>query len=167
MVTLASYCRFVVCPKATIPPRGVPFEDRKPAETFGRWHSDRWPHRSGGHRRIVFDQPDRDLVLRPASHRAKHHDQPVCRARRSWCQHHEPADGQGAAAADNGYELVGIPDGIGTQWDNGKIVAYVNHELRNNVGIARRHGVKGAFQPASADQLDILAWLPGPDLLRQ
>ena len=72
-----------------------------------------------------------------------------------------------AAAADNGYELVGIPDGIGTQWDNGKIVAYVNHELRNNVGIARHHGVKGAFQPASADQLDIFAWLPGPDLLRQ
>jgi len=50
-----------------------------------------------------------------------------------------------AGAAGNGFELVGIPDGIGSRWDHGKIVAFVNHELRNNVGIPRRHGVKGAF----------------------
>ena len=48
-------------------------------------------------------------------------------------------------AADNGYEMVGIPDGIGTRWQGGKIVAFVNHELRTSTGIPRRHGVKGAF----------------------
>jgi hypothetical protein len=50
-----------------------------------------------------------------------------------------------AGAAGNGYELVGIPDGIGTRWENGKVVAYVNHELRTNNGIVRRHGQRGAF----------------------
>jgi predicted extracellular nuclease len=49
-------------------------------------------------------------------------------------------------AADNGYELVGIPDGIGAQAGRGgKAVAYVNHELRADQGIERRHGERGAF----------------------
>jgi hypothetical protein len=50
-----------------------------------------------------------------------------------------------AGAARNGYEMVGIPDGIGTRWEHGKVVAYVNHELRQNNGIVRRHGQRGAF----------------------
>jgi hypothetical protein len=50
-----------------------------------------------------------------------------------------------AGAAGNGYEFVGIPDGIGARWENGKVVASVNHELRTNNGIVRRHGQRGAF----------------------
>ena len=50
-----------------------------------------------------------------------------------------------AGAADNGFELVGIPDGIGTRRADGTVVAYVNHELRATSGIVRRHGQTGAF----------------------
>lgn len=51
-------------------------------------------------------------------------------------------------AAGNGYELVGVPDGIGTYRspvNAGRTVALVNHELRETEGIVRRHGEKGAF----------------------
>ncbi len=50
-----------------------------------------------------------------------------------------------ASSADNGYELVGIPDGLGTFEDGKNIVALMNHELRTNQGIVRRHGAKGAY----------------------
>jgi hypothetical protein len=50
-----------------------------------------------------------------------------------------------AGSADDGYEMVGIPDGLGTLEDGKNIVAVVNHELRTNNGIVRRHGAKGAF----------------------
>jgi hypothetical protein len=50
-----------------------------------------------------------------------------------------------AGAAGNGYEYVGIPDGLGRRWENGKVVAYNNHELPANRGIVRRHGAIGAF----------------------
>ena len=48
-------------------------------------------------------------------------------------------------AATNGYELVGIPDGIGLSRHDGKAIVYLNHELRDAQGIVRRHGVTGAF----------------------
>lgn len=48
-------------------------------------------------------------------------------------------------AASNGYQMVGIPDGLGLTRDGGKVVLDMNHELRDTVGIARRHGVTGAF----------------------
>jgi hypothetical protein len=49
-------------------------------------------------------------------------------------------------AAADGYELVGIPDGIGARVNRrGEVVAYVNHELRFGAGIERRHGQRGAF----------------------
>jgi hypothetical protein len=50
-----------------------------------------------------------------------------------------------AKAAGNGYEFVGIPDGIGTRRESGRVEAFVNHELRVNNGIVRRHGQIGAF----------------------
>jgi len=50
-----------------------------------------------------------------------------------------------AGAAGNGYELVGIPDGIGSRREGGRLVAYANHELRSGTGIVRRHGQRGAF----------------------
>ncbi len=49
-------------------------------------------------------------------------------------------------AAADGYELVGIPDGIGARTNRrGEVVAYVNHELTADRGIERRHGQRGAF----------------------
>ncbi len=50
-----------------------------------------------------------------------------------------------AGSASNAYELVGIPDGIGVSRHRGKAIVYLNHELRDAQGIARRHGVTGAF----------------------
>ncbi|MBV9950775.1 MAG: DUF839 domain-containing protein [Acidimicrobiia bacterium] len=51
-----------------------------------------------------------------------------------------------AKSTDDGYELVGIPDGLGaTTDDNGNIVLDMNHELTSDKGIARLHGERGAF----------------------
>ncbi len=50
-----------------------------------------------------------------------------------------------AAAASNGYELVGIPDGLGATNQGSNVILYMNHELRDTQGIARRHGETGAF----------------------
>jgi len=51
-----------------------------------------------------------------------------------------------AGSADNRYELVGIPDGIGTRVrSDGQLVVRVNHELTLDAGITRRHGQEGAF----------------------
>lgn len=49
--------------------------------------------------------------------------------------------------APGGYGMVGIPDGLGAYLDgSGNVVVHMNHELRNNRGITRRHGQIGAFQ---------------------
>ena len=48
-------------------------------------------------------------------------------------------------AASNGYEFVGVPDGIGLSRHDGKAIVYLNHELRDAQGIVRRHGATGAF----------------------
>lgn len=50
-----------------------------------------------------------------------------------------------SGSAANGYELVGIPDGLGATDRNGKLLLYANHELRDTQGIVRRHGQTGAF----------------------
>jgi hypothetical protein len=49
-------------------------------------------------------------------------------------------------SADNGYRLVGIPDGLGA-FDNhdGTITVLLNHELGATKGVVRAHGAKGAF----------------------
>lgn len=51
----------------------------------------------------------------------------------------------GDQPADNGYRLVGIPDGLGAVRDGNNVTVYANHELRNTQGVVRRHGEKGAF----------------------
>ena len=58
-----------------------------------------------------------------------------------------------AGSARNGYEMVGIPDGLGAYKRPGSrdFTLLMNHELRNTQGIARRHGQKGAF----VSELDI------------
>ncbi len=49
-------------------------------------------------------------------------------------------------SASNGYELVGIPDGLGAVGGDGlNFTLFMNHELRDTQGIARRHGQAGAF----------------------
>ena len=60
-------------------------------------------------------------------------------------------------AAGNGYELVGIPDGAGITKTDGRVVLYLNHELRDTQGIVRRHGQTGAF---------VSRWVIDPDDLR-
>lgn len=50
-----------------------------------------------------------------------------------------------AGSTDDGFEMVGIPDGLGAQMVDGKVVLNMNHELRSDVGIARRHGERGSF----------------------
>lgn len=61
-----------------------------------------------------------------------------------------------AGSADNGYEMVGIPDGLGAYREGDGLVVLMNHELRadgpprsgvvqNAQGIVREHGQKGAF----------------------
>ncbi|MDQ3146286.1 MAG: DUF839 domain-containing protein, partial [Actinomycetota bacterium] len=44
-----------------------------------------------------------------------------------------------------GYEMVGIPDGLGARQEGDDVVINMNHELRSTQGIFRLHGAKGAF----------------------
>ncbi len=49
-------------------------------------------------------------------------------------------------AATNGYEMVGIPDGLGAMPGPGRdFTLYMNHEIGATQGIARAHGLTGAF----------------------
>ncbi len=50
-----------------------------------------------------------------------------------------------ALAADNGYEMTGIPDGLGAVQQGNKIVVYMNQELGQTQGTVRSHGQAGAF----------------------
>lgn len=54
----------------------------------------------------------------------------------------------GEGAASNGYEMVGIPDGLGLVRSNPgarDFTLLMNHELRGAQGVPRRHGKTGAF----------------------
>ncbi len=49
-------------------------------------------------------------------------------------------------SADNGYELAGVPDGLGAfASKKNKAVVLMNHEFNDDEGIVRRHGEKGSF----------------------
>jgi secreted PhoX family phosphatase len=51
-----------------------------------------------------------------------------------------------AGSATNGYELVGIPDGLGAVRGSGNhFTLFMNHELTPAQGVPRRHGQPGAF----------------------
>lgn len=64
------------------------------------------------------------------------------------------------------YRMAGIPDGLGA-FDNGDgtITVLVDHELSSSVGIARRHGGKGAFVSKWQLRKTDLAVLSGEDLI--
>ncbi|MGI5491199.1 alkaline phosphatase PhoX [Microtetraspora malaysiensis] len=51
----------------------------------------------------------------------------------------------GDKPADNGYRMVGIPDGIGAYRDGKDLVLYMNQELGATSGLVRAHGQKGSF----------------------
>lgn len=68
-------------------------------------------------------------------------------------------------AAGNGYEMVGIPDGIGVTTEGTNLVAFMNHELRDNQGITRRHGQRGAFVSRLEIDPGTLAVTEGSDLI--
>jgi hypothetical protein len=81
----------------------------------------------------------------------------------------------GDGAAENGYRMVGIPDGLGAlagKFENGRYVAdkafmtiLLNHELGGTSGGFRAHGVKGAFVSQWTVHLNSLEAKWGPDLI--
>lgn len=70
-------------------------------------------------------------------------------------------------AAENGYRMVGIPDGLGA-FDNGDgtITVLMNHELRSDRGVVRAHGSKGAFVSKWVVEKRTLRVLEGSDLIQ-
>jgi hypothetical protein len=71
-------------------------------------------------------------------------------------------------AAENGYRMVGKPDGLGA-FDNydGTFTLLMNHELPRVEGVIRRHGHIGAFVSRWIIDSDTLEVRSGEDLARQ
>ncbi len=54
----------------------------------------------------------------------------------------------GDGSASNGYKMSGIPDGLGlvrSETGSEDFALFMNHELRGNQGVVRKHGKIGAF----------------------
>jgi hypothetical protein len=69
--------------------------------------------------------------------------------------------------AENGYAMVGIPDGLGAfRNDDGTFTLLMNHELGADKGIARAHGNKGAFVSRWVIDVTSLAIKTGEDLIK-
>ena len=74
--------------------------------------------------------------------------------------------------ADNGYELIGIPDGLGVadgpEMGDSADVFYLwaNHELGSNDGAVRDHGGTGAFVSQWKVNKTSLQVLEGQDLIQ-
>ena len=51
----------------------------------------------------------------------------------------------GDRTTSDGYRMVGIPDGLGANKQRGDLVVFENQELRETLGVTRRHGQTGAF----------------------
>ena len=70
-------------------------------------------------------------------------------------------------AANNGYKMVGIPDGLGAFDNNdGTFTLLMDHELANTAGATRAHGSKGAFVSKWIIRKYDLAVLNGSDLIQ-
>jgi hypothetical protein len=82
----------------------------------------------------------------------------------------------GDAAKENGYVMAGIPDGLGAiagKFEHGDYVAdkaymtvFMNHEIPNNLGVARAHGSTGAFVSQWTIHLNTLQVKWGEDLIQ-
>jgi Bacterial protein of unknown function (DUF839) len=75
----------------------------------------------------------------------------------------------GDGAASNGYPMVGIPDGLGIVRAKGEqasqFTLFMNQELRNNQGVVRSHGSKGAFVTELSIDSDTFGVVEGRDLI--
>jgi hypothetical protein len=81
----------------------------------------------------------------------------------------------GDFANENGYRMVGIPDGLGAmagKFEQGRYVAdkaymtvFMNHEIPAGSGIARAHGQNGAFVSQWTIHLNTLQVKWGEDLI--
>jgi hypothetical protein len=72
-------------------------------------------------------------------------------------------------AADNGFRMVGLPDGLGV-YDNEEddtFTVLMNHELGNDKGVTRVHGGKGAFVSEWVIDKKTLTVVHGGDLIKQ
>ena len=71
-------------------------------------------------------------------------------------------------AATNGYEMVGIPDGLGATLGSGDddFTLFVNHELTASAGAVRAHGATGSFVSKWAIDSDTLEMKEGADLIQ-
>lgn len=68
--------------------------------------------------------------------------------------------------ADNGYRMVGIPDGLGVFGGDGEATVFMNHELRSSQGLVRAHGQKGAFVSRLQIDTETLGVKAGADLIQ-
>jgi len=71
----------------------------------------------------------------------------------------------GDGAAGNGYQMVGVPDGLGMIRQGANLVLYSNHELTDAEGIVRRHGQKGSFVSRWVIDPGTLRFKEGSDLI--
>lgn len=72
----------------------------------------------------------------------------------------------GDKPADDGYRMVGIPDGLGARRSSrGAFEVFMNQELAGNRGIPRRHGQPGAFVSDYRIDRDSLRVQSGRDLI--
>jgi hypothetical protein len=72
-------------------------------------------------------------------------------------------------AADNGYRMVGIPDGLGARPHGPTFSPYMNHEITANAGsagpgVVRAHGRSGAFVSKWTIDRTTLRVIEGADL---
>lgn len=77
--------------------------------------------------------------------------------------------------AENGYSMVGIPDGLGAlagRFRNGRYVdtrsymtVFMNHEIGAGIGVPRAHGQNGAFVSQWTINLNTLKVEAGQDLI--
>jgi hypothetical protein len=85
----------------------------------------------------------------------------------------------GDGAEQNGYRMVGLPDGLGAiggAWSTDLrkytrpdlyMTVFMNHEVRQEWGVPRAHGQKGAFVSQWTIDLGSLRVLRGEDLIRR
>lgn len=66
--------------------------------------------------------------------------------------------------AENGYAMVGIPDGLGLIPGGDRFTLVMTHELGDTVGVARSHGSKGAFVSRWTIDTKTLRVIEGADL---
>jgi hypothetical protein len=66
------------------------------------------------------------------------------------------------------YYMVGVPDGLGAYVnDKGQLVVLMNHELKEDAGVVRAHGGKGAFVSQWIFDKNTLNPVKGEDLVKQ